>query len=243
MDAKEYVGMEWEWDVKGNTNKFHQSAFCEKLLEDFGYCQCVRSAKTPEIPRARLSMEDSPEVVDPTLHRRDRAIVGAFGWLQQGTRPDIAHVVSHWLSGTYTDSIYYGKDSQWLNKLWDCVDTDFAAELDTRWSHTGYILMLNGGSVYMEIDETEKRVVDHNWSRMVCGKWRRKGDRVFAQHPKRFWLWASLTNIALRRFKGSYNHDWKPGESKIITTHRYSQVFHRATGGRQDNSIGAMHDG
>jgi hypothetical protein len=37
MDAKEYVGMEWERDVKGNTSKRHQSAFCEKLLKDFGY--------------------------------------------------------------------------------------------------------------------------------------------------------------------------------------------------------------
>jgi hypothetical protein len=75
MDAKEYVGMEWERDVKDNTNKFHQSAFCEKLLKDFGCWQCVRPTKTPEIPGARLSMEDSPEVVDPALHRRYRAIV------------------------------------------------------------------------------------------------------------------------------------------------------------------------
>ncbi len=27
MDAKEYMGMEWERDVKGNTNKLHQSVF------------------------------------------------------------------------------------------------------------------------------------------------------------------------------------------------------------------------
>jgi hypothetical protein len=37
MDAKEYVGMEWERDVKSNTTKLHQLAFCEKLLKDFGY--------------------------------------------------------------------------------------------------------------------------------------------------------------------------------------------------------------
>ena len=35
IDAKEYVGMEWERDVKGNTRKLHQSVFCEKLLKDF----------------------------------------------------------------------------------------------------------------------------------------------------------------------------------------------------------------
>jgi hypothetical protein len=55
MDATEYVGTEWERDVEGNTSKLHQSAFCEKLLTDFGYWQCARRAKTPEIPGARLS--------------------------------------------------------------------------------------------------------------------------------------------------------------------------------------------
>jgi hypothetical protein len=54
----------------------------------------------------------------------------------------VEHVLKY-LSGTYTDSIYYGKDSHRLNKLWDWVDTDFATDLDTRRSHTGYILMLN----------------------------------------------------------------------------------------------------
>ena len=42
---------------------------------------------------------------------------------------------------------YCDKDSQRLNKLWGWVDADFAADLDTRRSHTGYILMLNGGAV------------------------------------------------------------------------------------------------
>ncbi len=34
-----------------------------------------------------------------------------------------------------------------MNKLWGWVDADFAADLDTRRSHTGYILMLNRGAV------------------------------------------------------------------------------------------------
>jgi hypothetical protein len=34
--VQEYVGMEWDRDVKGNTSKLHQSVFCEKLLKDFG---------------------------------------------------------------------------------------------------------------------------------------------------------------------------------------------------------------
>jgi hypothetical protein len=84
-------------------------------------------------------MADSPEVADPVLHSRYRAIVGALGWQQHGTRSDIAHAVSQlsqfvqrpgekhmkaaehvlkYLSGTYTEVMYYGKDSQQLNMLW-----------------------------------------------------------------------------------------------------------------------------
>ena len=33
------------------------------------------------------------------------------------------------------------------NHLFGWVDADFAADLDTRRSHTGYIIMLNGGPV------------------------------------------------------------------------------------------------
>ena len=79
IDAKEYVGMEWERDVKGNTRKLINRAFCEKLLKDFGYGLCASPAKTPEIPVARLNIQDSPEVVVPALHRRYRAIVGTLG--------------------------------------------------------------------------------------------------------------------------------------------------------------------
>jgi hypothetical protein len=37
----------------------------------------------------RVSAADKPDTPDPVLHRRYRAIVGALGWLNQGTRPDI----------------------------------------------------------------------------------------------------------------------------------------------------------
>lgn len=115
-----------------------------------------------------------PEVADPVLHRRYRAIVGALGWLNQGTRPDISHAYSElskfvqrpgqkhmdaaeyclkYLSGTADLCIHYGRtkdghiEGRGLNNLWGWVDADFAADLDTRRSHTGYIIMMNGGPI------------------------------------------------------------------------------------------------
>ena len=43
-------------------------------------------------PSRRLSSDTVTP--DPVLHRRYRAIVGALGWLNQGTRPDISHAYS-----------------------------------------------------------------------------------------------------------------------------------------------------
>ncbi len=45
MDAKEYVGMEWERDVEGNTSKLHQVAFCEKTVEGFRILALRKASK------------------------------------------------------------------------------------------------------------------------------------------------------------------------------------------------------
>ena len=41
-------------------------------------------------PNVRLTKRDSPEVVDPLLHRQIRSIVGCLSYLVNMTRPDLA---------------------------------------------------------------------------------------------------------------------------------------------------------
>jgi hypothetical protein len=108
--------------------RMHQSAYCEQVLKTRkkkGFWEYVKSAKTPEIPGERLSIADSPEIADPGLQRRHRAIVGALGWPQQGARFSAriattvgssagrmslsAEHVLKYLSGTYADGILYEK--------------------------------------------------------------------------------------------------------------------------------------
>jgi hypothetical protein len=170
----EILGMEWERDIEAGTSVLHQRAFTEKLLKAFGFWEYSKPTKTPQAPGTRLSAADKPATPDPVLHRRYRSIVGALGWLNQGTRPDISHAYSElskfvqcpgqkhmdaaeyclkYLAGTVNLCIHYGrtKDSETegrqLNRLWGWVDADFAADLDTRRSHTGYIIMMNGGPI------------------------------------------------------------------------------------------------
>ena len=176
VGVEEYLGMEWERDMKNSSSKLHQAAFTEKLLKDYGHWECQRPPLTPMVPKSRLSAEDQPAQPDPVLHRKYRSIVGALGWLNSGTRPDISHAYSElskyvqrpgekhmeaaehclkYLSGTYGKPDSYlsykasadERDGQKRNRLWGWVDADFAADLETRRSHTGYLLMLNGGAV------------------------------------------------------------------------------------------------
>ena len=170
----EMLGMEWERDIEAGTSILHQRAFTEKLLKAFGFWQYSKPTKTPQAPGTRLSAADQPDTPDPVLHRRYRAIVGALGWLNQGTRPDISHAYSElskfvqrpgqkhmdaaeyclkYLAGTVDLCIHYGRtkdgkiEGRELNRLWGWVDADFAADLDTRRSHTGYVIMMNGGPI------------------------------------------------------------------------------------------------
>jgi hypothetical protein len=84
------LGMEWERDIEAGTSILHQRAFTEELLKAFGFWHSTPT-KTPQAPGTHLSAADKPATPDPVLHRRHRAIVGALGRLNQGTRPDISH--------------------------------------------------------------------------------------------------------------------------------------------------------
>ena len=167
------IGMEWERDIEADTSILHQRSFT-KLLKAFGFCQYSKPTKTPQETGTRLNAADQPDTPDPVLHRRYRTIVGVLGWLNQGTRPDISHAYSElskfiqrpgqkymdaaeyclkYLAGTVDLCIHYGRtkdgkiEGRELNSLWGWVDVDFAADLDTRRSHTGYVIMMNDGPI------------------------------------------------------------------------------------------------
>jgi len=66
--------------------------------------------------------------------------------------PGIAHIqaaehVLRYFRDTWNVSITYARDSPKPNELWEWKDEDWAGDNDTRRSHTGYILMVNGGPI------------------------------------------------------------------------------------------------
>ncbi len=58
-----------------------------------------------------------------------------------------AHHVLRYLCGTYELGIRYHRNGLNPDQLWGWVDTDWVGDIETRRSHTGYVLMLNGGPI------------------------------------------------------------------------------------------------
>lgn len=163
-----YLGCEIKRDREKKKAIITQANYARHILESEGMWDC-NPKLTPMMPNTRLSKADQPPVVDPVLHKRYRGLVGKLGYLVNMTRPDLAwaysqlssfvqcpgevhmdaakHVLAY-LRGTYDRCLTYHKPSGTrLNTLWGWVDSDWAADKDTRRSHTGYVLMLNGGAI------------------------------------------------------------------------------------------------
>jgi hypothetical protein len=157
-----YLGCEVERDIPAGRTLLSQRHFAEDVLRTFEMWDCI-PALTPMKPGTRLTKEQSNSSPDPAFHRRYRGIVGSLGYLVNMTRPDLswsyselskyvqypgqAHMdaalhVLRYLRGTYDQAIRYQHVYTLADTLWGWVDSDWAADVDSHRSHTGYIIML-----------------------------------------------------------------------------------------------------
>ena len=162
------MGCEIIRDREAKTAKIVQSGYAECVLKTLGMWD-YHPVKTPLDANNRLSKRDFPEAVDPNLHRRYRSIVGCLSCLVNMTRPDSAFSYSQlskfvqypgmvhleaaervlqYVRATYDQGIsYYDLGPDKRNKLGGWVDSDFASDIDSRKSMTGYLMSLNGGPI------------------------------------------------------------------------------------------------
>jgi hypothetical protein len=162
-----YLGCEIMRELEAGKTLLSQKHYAEDVLRTYDYWDCI-PALTPMTPGSRLTKEQCDPNPEPAFHRRYRGIVGSLGYLVNMTRPDLAwsyselskyvqnpgkahmdaaHHVLRYLRGTYDQAIVYERIDVLANTLWGWVDSDWAADLDSRRSHTGYILMMSGGAV------------------------------------------------------------------------------------------------
>ena len=156
-----FLGMDLIQDPTAKTIKLAQSRSIKDLLTKYGMND-AKTASTPCSTSIKLTKAGKP--LDTQTHPYS-ALVGSLMYLSICTRPDIAQAVGalarymahptidHWtaakivlryLAGTPNVGITFGAGTPGL--LTFC-DADYAGDIDTRRSTSGYVFILNGGAI------------------------------------------------------------------------------------------------
>ncbi|UYV84554.1 hypothetical protein LAZ67_X002600, partial [Cordylochernes scorpioides] len=143
----------------------HQSSYIDKILSKFNMADCI-PASVPMDPSVILTKQDCPtsEQKEKMPKFPFREAVGSLMFASCVSRPDITYAVSQvskfleypgpahcttvknifrYLKGTpHMGILFTGQD-----QLVGYSDSDFARDVDSRKSTTGYAFMMNGGTV------------------------------------------------------------------------------------------------
>ena len=165
--ARKILGMEIYRDRSQKKLFLSQKSYIQKILSRFGM-STSRSLDTPSAANIHLSTAFAPKSAEEKEYMSRVPYASAVGSLMYAmvcTRPDLAHAVSvvsrfmgdpgkeHWqavkrifryLKGTFDIGLIYGSDTSCL--VTGYSDSDYAGDVDTRRSMTGYVFTL-GGSV------------------------------------------------------------------------------------------------
>ena len=165
--AKKILGMEIYRDRSQNKLFVSQKGYIQKILSRFGMSN-AKALDTPSAANIHLSVSFTPKSAGEKEYMSRVPYASAVGSLMYAmvcTRPDLAHSVSvvsrfmsqpgkkHWqavkrifryLKGTSDLGLIYRGDIQCL--VTGYSDSDYAGDVDSRRSMTGYVFTL-GGSV------------------------------------------------------------------------------------------------
>jgi hypothetical protein len=154
-----FLGMDIHRDRQARTISLGQSRLTMDLLDKYGMMEC-KSLSTPLSSSIKLTKDGDP--LDTTIYGYSQ-LIGSLMYLSICTRPDIAQAVgalarymasptvTHWqaakgvlryIAGTRN----YGITFRGLDLEAYC-DADYAGDLDSRRSTTGYVFTLGGGAI------------------------------------------------------------------------------------------------
>lgn len=158
-----FVGLQIERNRENKTMLIHQQAYTSRVLEKYGG-NSVKTVGIPADPHVILfPVEDDQQVLENVPFRE---IVGSLMFLAIVSRPDIAYAVSniskylnqhneaHWqalkrilkyLSGTMSMGIFYQQSDK--IELVGYSDSDYAGDVETRRSTSGFVFYLSGAAV------------------------------------------------------------------------------------------------
>jgi len=160
-EAHRFLGMEITRDRASHTLKLSQQRAAATLVNKYG----LGDANSRCVPiSAGVHLSGEGELLDTDAYPYSE-LVGSLLYLSVCTRPDLAQAVGvlarymsrpaveHWqiakgvlryVAGTTDHGIIFGRSA---NALVGFCDADFAGDIDTRRSTTGYVFLLHGGAV------------------------------------------------------------------------------------------------
>jgi hypothetical protein len=160
-EASLFIGMQIERDRSAKLLKLGQKKYADAVVARFGLSD-AKPASVPMSASVKLVKEGSTSLADGGYPYRE--LVGSLLYLSVCTRPDISQAVGalarfvsapqkeHWdaarallryVRGTSSFGIWYG----FKRGLHGWCDADYAGDLVTRRSTTGFVFTLNGGAV------------------------------------------------------------------------------------------------
>ena len=156
------LGIEVARDREKRTISLGQHKYIDDLIIRHGLTN-AKTSQTPLDPNVHLRTVEGEKPVDIVEYQ---SIVGGLMWLMLGTRPDLAFAVSklsqfnskpttshrtqalrvlRYVKGTRELKLIFGLDPD--APLCGYSDADYAGDVDTRRSTTGYVFKLYGGAV------------------------------------------------------------------------------------------------
>ena len=163
-DSNVFVGLQIERDKRNKRLIIHQSEYTRKIIEKFGMAE-AKPANVPADPHAALSPSEENDEKSSSVPYREA--VGSLVFLAAVSRPDIAfavnsvskylsnHNAAHWravkrifayLKSTIDYGIEYSSGGSNV-ELIGFSDADYAGDIETRRSTTGYVFCLANGAV------------------------------------------------------------------------------------------------
>uniref|UniRef100_H3G9W5 Reverse transcriptase Ty1/copia-type domain-containing protein n=1 Tax=Phytophthora ramorum TaxID=164328 RepID=H3G9W5_PHYRM len=162
-ELKYCLGIEIDRNREDKTILMNQRAYIKRLAEKFGVDKC-KAVHTPADCNSKLVKMSEEEAFVAKYPYRE--LVGALMYLATCTRPDIAQAVgevakfcerynkSHWVAAKRI--LKYLKTTQDMGIVFNgaikgepigYADANWAGDLDTRRSTTGYVFFLNGSAI------------------------------------------------------------------------------------------------
>uniref|UniRef100_H3H9M2 Uncharacterized protein n=1 Tax=Phytophthora ramorum TaxID=164328 RepID=H3H9M2_PHYRM len=162
-ELKYCLGIEIDRNREDKTILMNQRAYIKRLAEKFGVDKC-KAVHTPADCNSKLVKMTEEEAFVAKYPYRE--LVGALMYLATCTRPDIAQAVgevakfckrynkSHWVAAKRI--LKYLKTTQDMGTVFNgaikgepigYADANWAGDLDTRRSTTGYVFFLDGSAI------------------------------------------------------------------------------------------------